>query len=229
MRRFQLDEISSSSITSGSTVILTIETNMELLADLDSTRMSILKHITNNATNIVWITGMGLMNCKNPNTALVNGLSRALMLEQPSSRFFVLDIDNESNVDTTAQNVVDMLSQVNNEQTCDFEFVQRRGILHISRFVPDEMLNEKFQQKQGKFVVEMPLRDVKESRLIIQKAGQFDTMYFKQEVEETALDNDFVEVEVKSVGLNAKVFLLLRETLCCHQCLHIVGFIRLKW
>jgi len=135
------------------------------------------------------------------------------MLEQPSSRFFVLDIDNESNVDTTAQNVVDMLSQVNNEQTCDFEFVQRRGILHISRFVPDEMLNEKFQQKQGKFVVEMPLRDVKESRLIIQKAGQFDTMYFKQEVEETALDNDFVEVEVKSVGLNAKVFLLLRETL----------------
>ncbi|KAL9037595.1 MAG: hypothetical protein Q9214_005633 [Letrouitia sp. 1 TL-2023] len=55
----------------------------------------------------------------------------------------------------------------------------------------------------------MALRTVGDCHLNISKAGQFDTLAFRQNAVEKDLDSDDVEVEVKSVGLNAKDYYVL--------------------
>ncbi|THV53463.1 hypothetical protein BGAL_0050g00300 [Botrytis galanthina] len=197
-----LSEIDSASIPSKATIIVTVEMQKNLLSSINDAEMKALKVITDNAANLVWITSTEMLNCKNPNTALVNGLSRALMLEQPSLKFFTLDIDSTTSATRTTQNILHILAQ--KEDLLDFEFVQQNGVIHVSRFVPDEKLNAKFREKQGRMVVTMPLKDVQDARIAIQDVGQFDTLSFRQEVEQTSLPDNFVEVEVKSVGLNAK-------------------------
>jgi hypothetical protein len=198
-----LSEVVSSNIPSKSTVILTVEIQKNLLSSVNETEMSKLKIITDNAANIVWLTNANFMDCKNPETGLVNGFSRALMLEQPSLKFFTLDIDGASSTTTTAKQIIDILHQ--DEGSIDYEFLQRNGVIHVSRFVPDEDLNQKFQQKQGRIVGEVALKDARDARLVIQNIGQFDTLTFKQEIHQEPLPDTYVEIEVKSVGLNAKV------------------------
>ncbi|PQE17058.1 polyketide synthase protein [Rutstroemia sp. NJR-2017a BBW] len=206
-----LSEVASSNIPSKSTVILTAETQKNLLSTVTETEMSKLKIITDNAANIVWLTNANFMDCKNPETALVNGFSRALMLEQPSLKFFTLDIDGASSRTTTARHIIDILHQ--DEFSIDYEFLQRNGVIHVSRFVPDEDLNQKFQQKQGRIVGEAALKDARDARLIIQNIGQFDTLTFKQEIHQEPLPDTYVEIDVKSVGLNAKdIYVLSGKT-----------------
>lgn len=197
---------------------MTVEADSPLLSVLNESQMTRLKCITDNAATIVWITSTALKNCENPDTALVGGLSRALMLEQPSLNFFTLDVDGESDSVVTAQHVVAILAQAERGGFCDFEFVQRQGILNVSRFIPDETLNEDFRQRQGGHPVGRSLRDAKDCRLIIKNAGQFDTLMFVQELEEGPLKPDFVEVEVVSVGLNAKVCSVFVEGVLTERC-----------
>ncbi|KAL8860967.1 MAG: hypothetical protein Q9178_002722 [Gyalolechia marmorata] len=83
--------------------------------------------------------------------------------------------------------------------------VQHEGILRISGFVADENMNTTFRQKQGDQPMLKPLKQTGSLRLTIEKLGQFDTLAFKEDIPSSdELDVNFVEVEVKAVGLNAK-------------------------
>ncbi|KAL9046411.1 MAG: hypothetical protein Q9214_000744, partial [Letrouitia sp. 1 TL-2023] len=146
--RVRFRDLAEVSILPGTKVIVTVEMQSSLLAVLDTLQMNQLKYITDNASSLVWITSTTAMDCPNPDTALVGGLARSLMLEQPSLRFYTLDIDGKSGAELTAQNVYDILAQPERGSLCEFEFIQRRGALHVSRFVPDADLNESFRQKQ---------------------------------------------------------------------------------
>ena len=205
IKRIQLEDVSiQGCIPLRSIVIVTLEAEIALLSSIDSINMALLKVITDNASTILWITGGALLACKNPDVAPVSGLSRAIMVEQPSLKFLTLDLDGTSCPDMIANHVADIVTQAATGDVQDFEFVERKGVIHISRFVPDEVLNEKFRQRQGMQPVQMSLHEARGSRLFIENVGQFDTISFKQEIEETPLDSDYVEIEVKSVGLNAK-------------------------
>ena len=127
------------------------------------------------------------------------------MLEQPSLNFFTLDIDGSSQPHVTAEHVVDILMQAIDGSVCDFEYVERQGVIHVSRFMPDEALNETFRQKQKAQPVEMTLQEARPSQLSIQNVGQLDTICFQQDLDQKPLDPDSVEIEVRSFGLNAKV------------------------
>ena len=84
--------------------------------------------------------------------------------------------------------------------------VKHQGIVHISRFVADENMNTAFRQKQGDQAMLKPLKQVGSLRLTIEKLGQFDSLAFKEDIPSSdELDVNFVEIEVKAVGLNAKV------------------------
>jgi len=204
--RISFADVSKDLVPSGAVVFSTLETERPLLSTLTDDEMVRLKVITDNASNLVWATGGGLLKGVNPDFGLVSGLSRAMMLEQPSLRFFTFDIDQVDVQPTkTAENMIAVLNQQRNENL-DFEFIQHQSVIHVSRFVPDDALNDAFRQKQGAEAISMTLADAKPARLYIDQVGQFDTIYFKKEVApEQTLKSDHVEVEVKSVGLNAKV------------------------
>ncbi|OJJ99925.1 hypothetical protein ASPACDRAFT_43562 [Aspergillus aculeatus ATCC 16872] len=105
----------------------------------------------------------------------------------------------------TLRNVVYVLDQLIHDPEPDFEFAQRDGALHISRWEPDERLNETFRLKQNRDTVDLPLSSARGCKLGIKDPGQMDTIHFVQEEHPpTALHPDYVEISVKSVGMNAK-------------------------
>ena len=127
----------------------------------------------------------------------------------------MLDLDIVEPSSQTLQNISAVLSGSVESMSPDFEYTQRNGLLHISRMLPDEEMNQAFRDKQGQVLALTPLGETSPARLTIGTVGQFDTLAFSREAPDfSPLKPGTIEIEVKSVGLNAKVriidcFLLL--------------------
>jgi len=224
--RILLHSLAEGIIKPNSTVISTIELTRPLMSTLTAEEMVKIKLITDNAVNLVWITGGNSFVGENPDYALMSGLSRALMLEQPSLNIFNIGLNpSEQTMDT--MHILDTLvDQIHHSNASDYEFIMHNDILHISRMVPEENMNRIFREKQGEIPTLTRLGDSKPARLTIGTVGQFDTLSFKQERPNLSpLAPGTIEVEVKSVGLNAKV----KYSMLFFQMINakvIIGFLR---
>ena len=128
------------------TFISLLEIERPLLASINQEQLSCLKVITGNASKIAWITAGDLLASAHPDFSLVTGLARTLMAEEPDLSFYVLDIPAlEISLERTTKNITAILKQ-HNDQTIDFEFIQRNGVLHVSRFSKDTFNNEHFDR-----------------------------------------------------------------------------------
>lgn len=207
VERVALEKLSSYPLMPKTTVISTIELGKPILSTLTNAKMMSVKTMTDSAANLIWLTGGGNFTGRDPDFALVSGLARSLILEQPSLRFFTFDVDDwQTNPATTFGNLIQVVEEAQTTAELDFEMVQHKGVVHISRFVSDETMNDSFRQKQGDQAMLKPLEQTGLLRLTIEKLGQFDTLVFKEDLQSSdELQVDFVEVEVKCVGLNAKV------------------------
>ena len=205
--RVKFSEVSQDNIPPGAIIYSTLEVEHPLLSSLVEDDMARLKILTDRASKIAWATGGGFLSGAHPDFALVSGLARALMIEQPSLVFCTLDLEQtELESSGTAPNIYSILHQPGTGAVpTDYEFIQRGSLVHISRFVPDEDLNQSFRQRQGNETMSMSLAEAKPSRLNIGSLGQLDTINFKKEPLKPAdLEPGFVQVEVQAVGLNAK-------------------------
>ncbi|KAI0839861.1 KR domain-containing protein [Hypoxylon sp. FL0890] len=188
-----------------------VEMEQPYLATMDQTDLDLLRRITNVATQLLWVTGAGMLNGRepNPDLTLSSGLSRALMLEQPSLRFVIMDVGSEafksSTKEQTCNNI--MAALTHEGETDDKEYVQLHGILYVSRFGPESDLNSLFQRRlQPKDHIEKcTLGKAKPARLSIGKVGVTDTIHFQQLREpRTSPPAGFVDVEVQVMSINAK-------------------------
>ncbi|KAL7659050.1 hypothetical protein ACMYSQ_001993 [Aspergillus niger] len=91
-----LSQVSLATVPDRSFVISTLEQQQPLLTSMDEHEMTQLKSLTDRVAKIVWLVQGGFIDGENPDFAPVLGLSRALMLEQPSLQFAVLDLDDKS-------------------------------------------------------------------------------------------------------------------------------------
>ncbi|KAH9890251.1 polyketide synthase [Xylariomycetidae sp. FL2044] len=203
-----LEDIFEAQLNENTTCVSLIELDRPFLAGMDSVRMDMLRCITNTVKNLLWVTTAGVMNSPLPDLTLCNGLSRAMMLEQPSLRFSVMDIGcsilEDSNWNTVFQNLASILTRSLDQET---EFAISDNLLHISRFYPDHKTNSLLRRRLRWEAAPRlaPYSDVKPVKLSIDQVGVTDTIHFQQICEPPqSLPLDFVEVEVQSVGLNAK-------------------------
>lgn len=206
VERVLLQDLTASIITPKSLLISTIELSRPVLSTLTGEEMQFVKLITDNARSLLWLTGGGNMEGTCPNFALMSGLSRALILEQPSLQITMLDLDIVEPSSQTLQNISTVLRESVESMSPDFEYTQRKGLLHISRMLPDEEMNQAFRDKQGQVLALTTLGETSPARLTIGTVGQFDTLAFSREAPDfSPLKPGTIEIEVKSVGLNAKV------------------------
>jgi acyl transferase domain-containing protein len=207
-RALSLSEISEHDVTNDTIIISLLETNGEFLATMTPEGKEHLCRVTDNAKDLIWMTSASTIEGTNPDVTLANGLSRALMLEQPATRFVILDIGQLEKLNTSAKaEIVHVVGKVliNNDTPDDKEFVLRDGVLHVSRFVADLALNARFEQRLQKQPRSTRLADVYPARLRIQKIGMMDTIYFQQEdLSPSPVVSGHLEVDVKAVSLNAK-------------------------
>ncbi|KAI0886290.1 ketoacyl-synt-domain-containing protein [Annulohypoxylon maeteangense] len=210
-KRVSLEKITPSLLSTHSAVITTIELETPTLSRVTEEEMRLIKILTDNCTNLIWVTGGQLLQGSQPEMAVAFGLSRALMLEQPSLRFFVIDVDVNTNtatpdIETTARHVFKVLQQAIEDPEPDFEFVQAAGMLHVSRFVPSEWKNRVFREKQGSEKTALTLGEARPCRLDIEQVGHTDGIFFRREetYAEEPLKAGDVEVSVMAVGLSTR-------------------------
>ncbi|CAK4032116.1 polyketide synthase [Lecanosticta acicola] len=210
--RVLLRNLVKDDVPSGTHVFNLCEATSPLLATISDEDMDQVKLMTQNASSLVWVTNGNILEGGHPEYGLVSGLSRAIMLEQPALKFYTFDIDQpEEGVDLTAERLISVLNQSAKQSSrmTDFEFVQRRGVVHVSRFTPDDEINQDFRNKQGFETTQLSLKDAKNVRLAIGYPGQFDTIYYLQQESAVAIGPEDVRIKVANVGVNAKDYYVL--------------------
>ena len=210
VKSYSLEGLARVDLPPKTITISLIELEQPLLATMSPKEMDLLRRVTDKTTDLIWLTGANYMSGSSPDLTLASGLSRALMLEQPSLRFTILDIGAnrprmlQSERNRICANVENALFA--DDVPGDKEFVVRDSLLHISRFVPDDGLNGRFSQRQNQQPQEMALEEASPAKLAIKTVGNMDTIYFQQESEvEGEIPAGLVDIDVKAVSLNAKV------------------------
>ncbi|KAI1423523.1 putative polyketide synthase [Xylaria sp. FL1777] len=212
-RTIVLSELNETKMSEQVVCVSLLEIETEFLATLQSEDMDRLRRVTDVVTSLVWLTGANMLVDPKPNLTLSSGLSRALMLEQPSLLFTVIDIgaadlNNLDVIHSTCENVLKALVK-GRHATTDTEFVQLGPLLHTSRFYPDMDINSLFRQRLAREDEPMKtglLGEIGPARLSIGQVGMTDTMHFQQisEADTGEPPAGFVDVELKAVSLNAK-------------------------
>ena len=175
--------------------------------DMSYTELEAIKVLTDRASTLLWITGGGLFQAQKPDFSLVLGLSRAVMFEQPSLKFMVFDIDDlATGAEAALLNTKHILNQSMLSSKPDFEYLQRRGVLYISRFVPETPMNREFSEKQNQKDSMIPLEEAGYCQLSVRKFGQPDGFVFDQYSRQPSeLQPGFVEVKTEVMSMNKKV------------------------
>lgn len=207
--RTTLRNLIDAHVPQGVTIFNLCELTSPLLSTISDEDMQHVKKMTDRAASLVWVTGGNILQGDDPNFALASGLARAVGMEQPSLKFYTYDIDNaEADVDATANHLISVLNQQGSIKP-DMEFAQHKGVIHISRFVPDDRVNAVFRNKQGLEPLTLTLADSKDIRLTIERPSQFDTIFFKQQETPQSIPPSHIRIKVASVGMNAKDYYVL--------------------
>lgn len=190
--------------------------------------MNALRAMTDVVTDLLWLTGADMLGDNpDPNLTLANGLSRALMLEQPALRHAVLDVGpvhaklagagdggEAKALASTFANVVRAVVPRYNADDCEF-IETHNSLLQVSRYVPDFPVNALFRRRLGLDSDEKsksfkePLDSVGPAHLAIGRAGSAETLHFKQlsdpkQAAEDAPSPDEVDIEVRAVSLTTR-------------------------
>ena len=220
-----LKDVTSDSVPPGSIVITTVELQEPLLTGITNDLMQQIKLLSENAAILLWVTGGGLFKAQRPEFALVLGLARSIMLERPSLKMPVLDVDRYSERPvTTSNNILKVLRQTMHSRKPDLEFRQHDGVLYSSRFVPAASLNKRFRQVQDGETVQTSVTGADTYKLAIKHVGKLESLYFVKH-DPVEVQPGYLQVKVKSVGLNAKVRIL---HLCFWQGSDCIGLLRSK-
>ncbi|CAD6441950.1 228653fb-a531-47f2-9fd6-a60750073651 [Sclerotinia trifoliorum] len=200
------EDVSADNILPNAVIISTIELQQPILRELSEDELSRLKILTDNASEILWVTCGGLSNSKSPDFALSQGFFRSLGVEQPSLKLFLLDLEDiENDIDTALRHTVTVFVQAMENSKPDFEYIQHEGALYCGRFFLNTELTERFQQAQTGHLTSTALKDAGAVQISIDSTGQLDSLHFIQHMKRDAtLRPDYVEVEVRVVGMNAK-------------------------
>ncbi|KAI1416669.1 putative polyketide synthase [Hypoxylon sp. FL1857] len=206
-------QIGKFAIPSGSNVVLSVEGDGRPMLDKmraeDLQRFQIL---TSSASRLLWITRGDLLRAKRPENVLAWGAARAIRLEEPQLRLVTFDFDDDSDITLTASHIIDVFQSSFLAGPVDLEYIEHKGIVHVSRWIQDEVLNCTFREKLDMRPSEARFGDCGPVELSIKAPGQLDTLSFDRQLHPFRdLVNDEVEVEAKCYGMNAKDLYLLND------------------
>ena len=204
-RIVSFNDVSLREIQESSTIIVAAELEQPIVAKMTEDQFTQIQLIANHASRVIWISAGGLVLAESPEHCTILGLSRSIMAGNPAIQFAVLDIDNaQSNVSYTVTNVQAIMAVMSNPGA-DLEYLQKNGLLYISRLIPQPTLNEDFDQRKKGISRLTEISKADQYELHIRDPGQFDTLEFRHAPPLNDLPPDHVEVSVKAVGMNAKV------------------------
>ncbi|KAI1208447.1 putative polyketide synthase [Annulohypoxylon truncatum] len=206
VQQIALADLAESSIAANALVISTVELERPVLAGADQRDYFGIQQIVEQAAKIVWVAGCGVHQGFDPTLSLFPGLARAIMIEQPSTKIFTLELDpHHASPESMSRDISAIIDQAKSP-IADYEYVRDGAGLMISRAVPDDRMNKQFRDRDNAVATSLPLGNAGTAALSLQKPGQLSTAQFvkKRRHDSNSLAADHVLVKVTCIGLNAK-------------------------
>jgi NADPH:quinone reductase-like Zn-dependent oxidoreductase len=131
-------------------VVILIELEAPVLFDMSETVLQGLQQLVQLSKFAVWVTNSGTIYGKIPEKSLVMGFVRSATIEEPSFRVCTIDLDPET-LDMSLERAATLVCNAeigfssSPDTTSDYNFVEKDGILHISRNIIDEDENRAFR------------------------------------------------------------------------------------
>jgi NADPH:quinone reductase-like Zn-dependent oxidoreductase len=190
-------------------VVLTADLEGPLLSSLTAKEFDAIQTITTTSTSVLWITAGGLLDGKNPEHAMAQGLARSLSSEQATLDFRTLDVDLENVSTIQIARAVARIARLQaaaatgapEESLREREFVLSNGHVFVSRLVRDEELNSAFvESSEPEPTVFSP-----EQRMVGKIWTKGKVVFEQQQQVEDSVSNELdpshVEVRVQVSGL----------------------------
>lgn len=190
-------------------ILVLDDLSSSVLPSMREDQWEALRTLTSMGNRILWVTEGSQLEVTMPENAMIHGLARTIRAEDPSISITTLDVEHGSGKTTipTINTILKFLEKPTPKTHIDHEFVERRGILHISRILPDHLVNKVVkEERHGAELVTRSLRDANTTiRLICERLGTLDSLcYAEIGSEELPLGDNRVEVEIATSGLNFK-------------------------
>ena len=199
-----------SSIQPDSTVIVLDELHSPVLQTITTEQWDGLQHLIHRNSKILWVTTGSQLEVTRPDNALIHGLARTLRAEDPSLVIMTLDVGSSSSAGAlaTIHRILEQIKAPQRSTQIESEFVERHGIVHISRLLPDTPLNQ--AERDHTFGAKLRLQSLHDHkscvRLISQRVGTLGSLHYTEvSTDEIPLEDGFVEVDIHAASLNFKV------------------------
>jgi hypothetical protein len=167
-----------------------------------------LKTLIRTPCKLLWATKQSQHQVRQPDTALVHGLFRTIRAENAQCTLITLDL--ESSAKESLSTIVPILQYLDRPPPTtqlESEFVERGGVIHVSRIIPHEA--EFHQNKEAS--KSLQCFDDSEQCFGLQcgSLGSLDSLEFVERASPMmAIKDGHVEVDMRAVGMNFKVSIL---------------------
>ncbi|TVY83046.1 Fumagillin dodecapentaenoate synthase [Lachnellula suecica] len=196
-------------IKSGQTVLILDELSESVMDRLDARQWQVLQHLIQMECKILWLTSGAQLDVTHPTKAAINGFFRVLRAEEPLLQLVTLDLDPSSDsVDIPAvEKCLEIICQSKPEHNVESEFVERGGVVYISRVLPDTVLTDlQSDETSSRKTDVVNLRSSKSPiALRIERHGDFESIHYGETSPEASpLQDGCIEVELFAAGMSFK-------------------------
>jgi acyl transferase domain-containing protein/NADPH:quinone reductase-like Zn-dependent oxidoreductase len=194
--------------------IILEELSHSLLDNISPSDFALLQELITTAKGILWVVQGAYRDSDSPNGNMAIGLARTVRAET-GLKFATLDLDQQRK-DSTSPDAAGVTFEAFTSVFCpsressdepDMEYMERDGTLYIPRVVADGEMNKFVHQQLRESEPELQLFRQKDRplKMTIGNPGLLDTLHFIDDYTLSGpLPDDYVEIDVKAVGLNFK-------------------------
>lgn len=193
----------------GQYCICLAEWESPILVDLTDENWARLRDVVLGSAGTVWVTGGAAMDTPEPLKSLMVGLARAIRNENAGVLLATLDLETAATIDMRqgCDAVLKVALEHSRGETPDGEFAARRGRVFVPRVERLPGVDASLRKYENKGDPE-PVSFVgcgRPLKLTIKTPGLLDTFrWVEDETYHTPVPEDWVEIQVKAVGLNFK-------------------------
>ncbi|KAJ2981030.1 hypothetical protein NUW58_g6791 [Xylaria curta] len=191
----------------GTAILILDDLWKPMLTQINNQQWEAIKTLVAWGVPILWVTegAQGLVT--NPDSAMAHGLFRVARQEDPNVKVTTLDV-HSSTSPATIWAIEKVLGLLKHNGPVETEYMERDGILHIQRLIPDDVVNDFRHGEDEGF--EPAIKGLHSTAARVQlraeRLGTLESLAWCETEIEEALDigTNNVEVEVMAVGVNFK-------------------------
>ncbi|KAG0652505.1 Reducing polyketide synthase [Hyphodiscus hymeniophilus] len=195
----------------GKICIVLAELNHSLLANITPEEFAYVQKLFTTAKGVLWIVQGAYQESLEPDLNMITGLARTIR-QETQLKFATIDIDSRpkdfANVSKVITRVLTtVFSSASTTVDCEMEYMERGGVLYVPKVVEDHQMSKFVHQQLHESEPELQLLYQKDRplKLKIGSPGLLDTLHFIDDYTlSNSLPDNYVEIEVKAVGLNFK-------------------------